>query len=145
MQIQIQFLKKTAFLRQLVSAAKNSAQSLKSTLLAAQSGQFTSSFQRGRLVVSQSGSGQSGSFQVEVAGAEWSPSNLFGLVEEWIQILDWTVNQGTPDDEGGDSTVLDALFAMMVDNLNSGNLPQFGVSTQHGDFSGLNFPATSLR
>jgi len=127
----------------MAEAAKGATSTLKAVLLAAQKGHFSNNFLRGRIMVSQSGSGQSGSFEIGMTGKEWTQDNVFGLIEELIQLLDYTVAQGTPD--AADTDILDALFAQMVENLNTGNVPQTGIREQMGDFSGLNFPSTSLR
>lgn len=143
MGIQIQAVKKCGFLRQLAEQAKAIPSALKPVLLAAQNGHFSGNFSRGRLTVSTSGAGQSGSFEISVNGKEWTQDNIFGLIEELIQLLDYTVDQGTLD--GGTIAETDALFAQMLDNINTGNVPQIGIREQMGDFSGLNFPSTSLR
>lgn len=143
MGVQIQTVKKIGYLRQIAEGAKLTASTLKEALLAAQKGVYSPTFQKGRIVVSQSGSGQSGSFQMAGGGNDWTQDNIFGVIEEFIQLLDYTVAAGTPD--AADADLIDALFAQMVENLNTGNVPQIGVRTQMGDFSGLNFPANSIR
>ena len=142
MAVQIQAIKKCGFLRQMVQQARLANATLGETLLAAQSGHFVPTFQRGRLVVSQSGSGQSGSFEIGVQGKEWTQDNIFGLIEELIQMVDIRVAAGTPD--GVDATVLNTLLAALIQDINAGLFPQSGVTTQMGDFSGLNFPATAI-
>ncbi len=143
MGVAIQTVKKCGFLRQIAEGAKKGTNKLRECLLAAQSAVNSPSFQKGRIVISQSGSGQAGSFQIGTPGQEWTQDNILGLLEELIQLLDYTVAQGGTD--GTDAATIDALFALMVDNLNTGNVPQIGITQQMGDFSGLNFPSTSLR
>ena len=143
MAVQIQAVKKCGYLRQIAEGAKKTASTLKETLLAAQAGVNSPTFSKGRLVVSQSGSGQSGSFQMAGGGNDWTQDNIFGLIEEFIQLLDWTVDQGTPD--AADAATIDALLAQMIENIQTGNVPQTSIRTQMGDFSGLNFPANAIR
>jgi hypothetical protein len=141
--IQIQSVKKCAYLRQIAEGAKRGVSTLKDALLAAQGQVYQPSFQLGRIVVSTSGSGQSGSFQMVGGGNDWTQDNIFGLLEEFIQLLDLTVSQGTPD--GDDPATVTALFEQMVVNIQTGNVPQTSIRTQMGDFSGLNWPAVSYR
>ena len=143
MAVPIQTAKKIGYLRQIAEGAKTTASTLKAALVAAQAAVWLPSFKQGRILVSQSGSGQSGSFQMAGGGNDWTQDNIFGLLEEFIQLADFTIAAGTPD--GSDDALIDALFAQMVENINTGNVPQIGVRTQMGDFSGLNFPANSIR
>jgi hypothetical protein len=140
--VQIQSIKKCGFLRQIAEGAKLAASTLKEALLAAQKGHFVSTFARGRLVVSQSGSGQSGSFEVSMNGKEWTQDNVFGLIEELIQMLDACVARGVPD--AADPDIINTLFEALKDDINSGFYPQSGVTEQMGDFSGLNFHGTAV-
>ncbi len=143
MGVQIATVKKFFFLRQVAEGAKRTTSTLKEALIAAQAAVAVSTIMRGRLVVSQSGSGQSGSFEIGVAGKEWTQDNIAGLTEELIWVLDRTVEEGTPDSGTPDTT--DALFAAMCENINAGNVPQFGVTQVMGDWTGLNFPATTMQ
>lgn len=130
MGVRIESIKRRGFLRQICQSAKKSSSGVIETLVAAQSGHFTNTFSRGRLVISQSGSGQSGSFQVEMPGAEWTPSNVFGLIEELIELAESLAI--TDDGEAGST---DALFAAMVAD---GSMQSSRV--QHGDFTLLGVP-----
>jgi hypothetical protein len=141
--VQIQSIKKCGFLRQMVQQAKSSAATLSEILLAAQAGHFVNTFQRGRLVVSQQGGGQSGSFEIGLPGREWTQDNVFGLVEELIQMVEARVAIGTVD--GSDPDTLKTLLDALISDINNGLFPQSGVTEQIGDFSGLNYPATNLR
>jgi hypothetical protein len=140
--VQIQAIKKCGFLRQMVAQARAAAATLSETLLAAQSGHFVNTFQRGRLVVSQQGGGQSGSFEIGMQGKEWTQDNVFGLVEELLQMLEARIAAGTPD--GSADPELATIQAALIQDINAGLFPQSGVTQQLGDFSGLNFPATSI-
>jgi hypothetical protein len=142
--VAIQSIKKCGFLRQMVQQAKTSASTLAETLLAAATGHFVPTFARGRLVVSQSGSGQSGSFEIGMTGKEWTQDNIFALIEELQQMLAARVadtDAGTPD--SSDPTLLDALQAGLIADINAGLFPQSGVTRQMIDVSGLNWPATA--
>jgi hypothetical protein len=140
--VRIQSIKKCGFLRQMVQVAINGASTLAETLLAAQSGHFTNTFSRGKLVISNSGGGQSGSVEISLPDKEWTQDNVFGLIEELIQMVEARVAAGTPD--GSDETTLAELRTALIADINAGLFPQSGVRSQMGDFSGLNFPATSL-
>lgn len=132
MSVYIQAVKKRGFLRQIAERAKKSALTLKETLLAVQGGQFSNTFQGGKILASTSGSGQSGSFEIWLQGKEWTPDNVFGLTEELIELCEQKLTDGVADD-------VDTLFAaMMTDEA------LHGIRQQMGDFSGLNYPATSL-
>ena len=85
--VRIQSIKKCGFLRQMAQAAVNSASTLYETLLKAQTVHFTNSFSRGKLTVSNSGGGQSGSFEISMPGKEWTQDNVFALIEELILMV----------------------------------------------------------
>lgn len=137
--ILIQAFKKRAFLRQIAEGAKASSTPLKSALIAAQSAVFSPTFQKGRLVVSQSGSGQSGSFQVAVAGSEWTQDNIAGLTEELIGLLETVFWNGslasTVVDDGNPVNTEAIRVAMFEDDLLAGETQQLG------DWTGLNIPS----
>jgi hypothetical protein len=135
--VQIQAIKKCGFLRQLTEKAKSGAATLHDTLVSAQGGHFVSTFQRGRLVVSQAGSGQSGSFEVGVQGKEWTQDNVFGLIEELLQMLEAADAVLYPDDSQSSST--DALRELISGNIMAGNVPS-GVRSVMGDFTLINIP-----
>ncbi len=136
-EVPIGAIKKRGFLRQIAERAKSSAQTLREALLATQRGRFTVNMEGGRLLVSTSGSGQSGSFEIGVQGKEWTQDNVFGLIEQLIEVLDDTVTDEIAID-GPDLATIDALFAAMCldDRLRR-------ISQQQGDFTSLNFPANA--
>lgn len=138
--VRIQSIKKCGFLRQMAQQAVTAAATLGDTLLAAQSGHFVNTFQRGRLVVSQQGGGQSGSFEIGMQGKEWTQDNVFGLIEELLQMLATRVAAGSVDD----ATATPTLRDLLIQDINAGLFPQSGVREQLLDVSGLNFPATAL-
>ncbi len=133
--VQIQAVKRRGFLRQIAEAAKDGQIKLRDALLAAQKGHFVSTFSRGRLVVSQSGSGQSASFEIALPGKEWTQDNLFGLVEELIELAEAQDATLFPDDGTPEAT--DALFAQMIAD---GSMQ--GVRQAYGDFTALRFTST---
>lgn len=111
--VYIQAVVKQGFLRQIAEGAKKGSATLKESLLAAQAAVFSSNFQRGRLLVSTSGSGQAGSFEIGVQGKQFTPENVFALFEEMLQILDDTVNAGLAADTG-ESADTDGLYTQML-------------------------------
>lgn len=129
--IRIQSVKKRGFLRQIVEGARSASLTLKAALLNAQSSVFSPTFKTGRIVISQSGAGQSGSFLMPGDTVEWSQDNVFGLIEELLELHDTVVAGGTSADD------LDALFnAMCADDS------MIGVRSSMGDFTTLRFPVT---
>jgi hypothetical protein len=132
--IQNQAVKKRGYLRQLVEGAKRSSSSVKETLLAAQGAVFLPSFKLGRIVVSNSGAGQSGSFQMAGGGNDWTQDNIFGLLEEFLMLLDSLDATLYPDD--ADPSHSDSIFQALCgdDSLN-------GVQSQMGDWTALNIPS----
>lgn len=135
--IRIQSVKKRGFLRQIAEAAKRSNLPLKTALINAQQSVASPTFLKGRIVVSTSGSGQAGSFQMPEAGLEWTQDNVFGLLEELIELAESVTATQSLQDDGSNT---DAIFAAMIadDSLRS-------LRQQMGDFSMLNFPASNTR
>ena len=137
MGIQIQAIKKCGYLRQLAEGAKLTTATLKETLLAAQKSVNSPTFVKGRIVVSQSGSGQSGSFQMGGTGNDWTQDNIHGLIEELLQMLEITDPVALPDDAVPAHT--ENLRANLAYNIMQGNVPQ-GVTAVQGDFTLLYLP-----
>ena len=136
--VRIATVKKLGLLRQIAEGAKGAASALKDALLAAQAAIINApTFRSGRIVVSQSGSGQSGSFQIGFVGAEWTPENVAGLTEELLQLVEQcTVRDGMTDDGNPENT--EVLRLAIVGFYNSGDVPEYGIRSQMGDFSMLN-------
>lgn len=111
--VYIQVEIKQGFLRQIAEGAKSAQTTLKESLLASQAAVFSPNFQRGRLLVSTSGGGQSGSFEIGVQGKQFTQENVFALFEELLQIRDDTVNAGLAADTGEPADT-DALFTQMI-------------------------------
>ena len=132
--IEIQSVKKRGYLRQLVEGAKRTSATLKETLLAAQAAVYAPSFKMGRIVVSQSGSGQSGSFQMAGSGNDWTQDNIFGMLEEFLELLESLDAATYPDD--ADPAHTDALFVALC-----GDDSLAGISQQQSDWTGLNIPS----
>jgi hypothetical protein len=135
--VQIQAIKKCGYLRQIAEGAKAIASTLKDAILAAQRSVYSPTFQKGRIVVSQSGSGQAGSFQMAGMGNDWTQDNIFGLLEEFLQMVEAADPVLYPDDS--DPAHTDALRAQIAGNIMAGNVPQ-GVRQTQGDFTLINIP-----
>lgn len=133
--VYIQAILKQGFLRQIAEGAKRNASTVRESLLAAQAAVFSPNFQKGRLLVSTSGSGQSGSFEIGVMGKAWTQENVFGLTEELIHVLDDTLAGGLAVDTAAPADT-DALFAAMIEDDRL-----VGVREQLGDYTGLNVPS----
>jgi hypothetical protein len=133
--VYIQAVKKRGFLRQLAEGAKRNASTLKEALLSAQGNVFSSNFQRGRLLVSTSGSGQSGSFEIATIGKEFTQDNVFAMLEEFLEILDFILAQGL---------AVDSAIAADTDNLFTVICQDdrlIGVRTAEVDVTSLNVPS----
>jgi hypothetical protein len=138
-EVPISGIKKRGFLDEIANGAKKTASTLEEAIRAVKSAIGSQpNFQRGKILVSTSGSGQSGSFEIGMAGKEWTQDNVFAMCQQFLEILKDAVAAGIPD--AADSDAIDSLYAAMADDDRLR-----GVRTQMGDFSGLNFPATSLR
>ena len=130
----ISALKARGFLRQITEGARKASLPLRESLLSAQSSVYSPTFAKGRIVVSQSGSGQSGSFQIGISGVEWTQDNVFGLLEELIELHDAVAaDAANPVDQ----TDLDAMFAAMCSDA-----VMMGVRSSMGDFTALRYPVT---
>jgi hypothetical protein len=129
---------KRGFLRQICAGAKANAATLGEALLGFQAAIFTANFQRGKILVSTSGSGQSGSFEIGMNGKGFTQENVFGMAEQFLTLLSVAVdpaNGNLPDT--GLPADTDALFAYMsADDLFQ------AVTEQLGDWSNLNTYAT---
>lgn len=133
--VYIQAVKKRGFLRQIAEGAKSAGSTLREALIGSQAQVFSANFQRGRLLVSTSGSGQSGSFEIGVQGKEFTQDNVFALIEEQIEILDEIVAAGLAVDSA-DKADIDALVNVMFqdDRL-------VGVRSEMTDVTSLNVPS----
>lgn len=137
-EVPISGIKKRGFLDEIAQGAKKSASTLADAIRATKSAIGSQpNFQRGKILVSTSGSGQSGSF--EISRGEWQQPEVFAMCQQFIEVLADTMTAYALPDSGVPSDT-DALVAQMNqdDRLR-------GVRSQMGDFSGLNYPATSLR
>ena len=141
--IRIQAVKKRAFLNQVAQGAIASASTLCEALNQAQCQVYGQNFRQGKIVISQSGSGQSGSYQMSISGAEWTPDAIFGLTQELIELIPVTIAnalQSTPPvtlvDDGQKASTVALVAAMNQDDI------MLGVTQQMGDFTSLRFPVT---
>ncbi len=136
--VRIQSELKRFVLRFTVEDAKANTVTLREQLLADGKLLRPASIRQGKQIISTSGSGQSASIQIPQQWTQVSPENQMALLEEFFEVLDTVIALGTPD--ASDSAGLDTLYAAMVDDDRLR-----GIRQQHGDFSGLNYPATSVR
>jgi len=133
--VYIQAVKKRGFLRQIAEGAKNAGATLRESLIAAQAQVFTANFQRGRLLVSTSGSGQSGSFEIGVTGKEFTQDNVFALFEELIEIADELVEAGLGVNSADPADIDSLVKAMFQDDR------LVGVRSEMSDVTSLNVPS----
>lgn len=123
------------FLRQIAQGAINGSATLGDTLLSFQASIYTPSFSKGRLLVSTSGNGQHGSFEMGVHGKQFTQENIFALSEQFLGILQDTLDQNLAVDTGIQSDTLNLFKVMCQDDR------LVGVRTQQGDYTGLNIPS----
>jgi hypothetical protein len=135
--VQIMAVKKCGYLRQVCAGAVSTASTLHDALTAVQAQVYSPTFQKGRIVVSQSGSGQAGTFQISGGGNDWTPDNIFGLCEELLQMLEAADPVLLPD--LGTAASTEALRENLVYNIMQGNVPS-GVTVTQGDFTLLYIP-----
>jgi len=124
----------------MAAGAQNSSSTLRNAVLAAQAAVNSPSFSKGRIIVSQSGSGQSGSYQMSGSGYAWTPENVLGICEEILMMLDIAAAQVPdvlPDD--GVPAHTEALRASLAANFMAGNVPD-ALSVVQGDFTLLFIP-----
>lgn len=122
---------KRAFLRQIAEGAKATAATLRESLIAAQSAVMGASFRQGKILVSTSGSGQSGSFEISVTGKSWTPENVAALTEQLISVLDDCVSAGVATDAADEASINTLVRQMGFDDRLR------GLRAQHGDFTSI--------
>jgi hypothetical protein len=142
--IRIQAEKKCSFLQWLADITTPGG-SLESSMKAAALAVFSPSFQKGRIVVSQSGSGQSGSFQVGDGSDGWSQDNIAALCWALRYMLRAAVGTKSVDTgdvyvDDGDPGHTESLRQLLEYNILQGNMPE-GVRSTLGDFTLINIPA----
>lgn len=88
--------------------------------------------------MSQSGSGQSGSFQVTPpsSGGQWNQENIFGLTQELIELIATVIANGSFAYGNDDGSHTNDLVAAMVEDDSL-----YGVTQQQGDWTSLNVPS----
>ncbi len=106
----IQARKRRGFLRQIAEGAKTASLTLREALLASQAAVKDNTFSKGRILSSTSGSGQTASFEIGSAGKEFTQENVFDMLEEFLEILEDGISQGTITDAADG---IDATFAAM--------------------------------
>ena len=136
--VRIQSEIKRGFLRQIVAGAKRNAATINESLLNFQASIYTPNFAKGKILVSTSGSGQQGSFEIGVAGKQFTQENVFAMSEEFFIIYAAALAYNTDLTDSGQSADSDAIFNAMLsdDVLNS-------VTEQLGDWSQLNAYASN--
>lgn len=133
--VRIPSINKRDFLDEIAQGAKLSSSTLEEAIRAVKIAVHTKTYQQGKIIVSTSGSGQSGSFEIN---SLWNPVTVKGMLQEFLEILRDVKAAGAID--SADPDAIDTLYTTMCedDRLR-------GIRRHMGDFSGLNFPATSLR
>ena len=138
--VRIQSEIKRGFLRQIYAACAPTATYLGDALVNFQNQIFSPNFQRGRLLLSTSGSGQSGSFVMPNLGAQFTQDQIFAMAEEFCQIYTDVVaalKAATPgfdpkaDDDTSEPTVFNTM--LLDDRLQ-------GVRREQGDHTLIRFP-----
>lgn len=122
---------KRAFLRQCAERAKAATLTLREVLVLVQGEIFTPNFQRGRILINTSGSGQSGSFEIGVTGKAWTQENVAALTEQLINILDDCVSASVATDAADEASINALVTAMGYDDRLR------GIRSQAADFSGI--------
>ncbi len=138
MGIQIQAAVKCFYLRQIAEGAKSTTSTLKDAVVALQSLVCSPSFKTGKVVISQSGSGQSGSYLMPSGDNNWTPANVGGLCEELLQMIEAADPVTLPDDATPSNT--EALRSNIAANIMAGNVPD-AVRSVGGDFTLIGIPA----
>src|ERR1035437_5317616 len=98
--IYVQAIKKRGILRQIVEGGIQGKLKVREALLAFQQAIYSPSFKQGRVIMNTSGNGQSASFEIGLQGKEYTQDNVFGVSEEFFDILDTAV--------ANDSMLIDA-------------------------------------
>lgn len=137
MGIQIQAVTKCFFLRQIAEGAKTTTSNLADATVALQSLVCSPSFKTGKVVISQSGSGQSGSYLMPSGDNAWTPANIGGLCEELLMMIEAADPVLLPDD--ADPANTEALRKNIAANIMAGNVPD-AVRSTGGDFTLLFLP-----
>jgi hypothetical protein len=135
--IQIQAIKKVAYLEDIAEDAINSVSTLQEAIATRRKTVFSQTLKTGKVVVSQSGSGQSGSYQMSGNGNDWTPDNILGLVQELLLMVRAADPVLLPDD--ADPAHTRALRDAIAANIMAGNVPDAVRATQ-GDFTLLFVP-----
>ncbi len=132
--IEIQSVKKRGYLDDIVQGAITNSSTVIESLRAAKKAVYLPSFKNGRIVVSQSGSGQSGSFQMSGSGNDWTQDNIAGMIMEFIELYQTLDPVAYPDLAMPASS--NAIYAAMCADDSLG-----GITQQQGDWTTLNVPS----
>jgi hypothetical protein len=135
--IYIQAVKKRGILRQIVEGCIAGKLKVREALLAFQQAIYSPSFKQGRVIMNTSGNGQSASFEIGMQGKEYTQDNVFGVSEEFFDILDNALANGPGCLDDGSEKSSRAIFEAMKadDRLQT-------VNRRSSDFTLLGFPQT---
>jgi hypothetical protein len=127
--------KKKFYLRQIVEGAVVSSTKISDALLSFQSQLNSASFQKGRILISTSGNGQSAGFEMNLNGREVTQENVAAMSEEFFEILEFQLRQNPALVDDGEKASTRAIFAAMRqdDRL-------YGCNRRGSDFTLLGFP-----
>jgi hypothetical protein len=137
--VYVQAIKKKAILRQIVAGAAPSGIPVVDALMGFQTSIASSNLLKGRILISTSGSGQSGSFEIGLPGKEFTQDNIFALSEQLIEIYEFALASssanGSPLTDDGTAANSAAIMAVMRedDRLQS-------VNRKGADMTLLGFP-----
>jgi hypothetical protein len=135
--VQIQAIKKVAYLEDIADDAIASSSTFQEAITARRKQVFSSTLKSGKVVLSQSGSGQSGSYQMGGADNVWTPDNILGMVQEFLLMVRAADPVLLPDD--ADPAHTRALRDAVAANIMAGNVPD-AVRAKQGDFTLLFVP-----
>lgn len=135
--IYLQAIKKRGILRQIVEGGIAGKLKVREALLAFQTAIYSPSFKQGRVIMNTSGNGQSASFEIGMQGKEYTQDNVFGVSEEFFDILDNALANGPGCLDDGLEESSRAIFEAMKadDRLQT-------VNRRSSDFTLLGFPQT---
>jgi hypothetical protein len=127
--------KKLFYLQQIIDGAVASRSKVIEALQSFQSQLNTASFQKGRILISTSGNGQSAGFEMNLSGREVTPDNVAAMSVEFRQILRSTLcNNPSLADDGTPANTQAIGEAMECDDR------LYGCTRRGSDFTLLGFP-----
>ena len=134
-QVFISSQKRKFFLRQIIEGAVAAASNVHDALLSFQTQLNSASFQKGRILISTSGNGQSAGFETNLNGKEITQDNLAAASEEFFEIYYFQLAQNpTLKDDGTEASTRAIFEAMRQDDR------LYGCTRRGSDFTLLGFP-----